>query len=202
MHASISGRPRRALSAVLAALLCLVALAPAVLGHEERKVAGYDVEVGFLDEPVFVGQRSGLELFVHKGDQAVEGVEKSLKAEAIYGSQKIDLPIAATETPGDYQSVFVPTAAGQYAFHLFGSIEDNPVDQTFTSGPTTFSDVRDAVSGQFPVQLPSVVDLAAQAKKGQDAAAQMPIAIGLGAAGAVLGLVALGIALAGRRRPA
>jgi len=98
--------------------------------------------------------------------------------------------------------VFIPTAAGPYTFHLTGTIEGNPIDEKFTSSPTGFNEVQDVSTGQFPNQLPAVADLAAQAQKGSDAAGQVPIALALGGVGLVVGLVALGIALAGRRRAA
>lgn len=190
-------------AAALCALLMLTVAAPAAFAHEERTVAGFDIEVGFIDEPVFVGERSGLELFVHKGDQPVAGLEKTLKAEVTYGDRTIALPLMPREDDASaYESVFIPTAAGPYTFHISGIIEDKPVDERFTSSPTGFGEVQDVASGQFPAQLPSIVDLAAQAKRGDDAAGQLPIALGLGAMGALLGLIALGVALAGRQRGA
>jgi hypothetical protein len=199
-------RAPRAASLAAAGLVAVVALAvsaPAVFAHEQRDIAGYDMEVGLIDEPVFVGERSGLEFFVHKGDTPVSGLDKTLTATVTFGDRTIPLPLSGREDdPSAYESVFIPTAAGPYTFHISGTIEDKPIDERFTSSPAGFSEVQDVASGQFPVQVPSIVDVAAQAKKGDDAASQMPIAIGLGAAGALLGLVALGVALAGRRRPA
>jgi hypothetical protein len=194
-------RPFRAFAvAIIGASLALSFGAPTVLGHEERQVAGYDIEVGLIDEPVFVGDRSGLEMFVHKGDQPVEGLDKTLKATVSYGDRSIELPLSPRESdPSAYESVFIPTAAGTYTFHITGTIEAATIDETFTSSPSGFGEVEDVASGQFPAQLPSVVDLASQADKGAEAAARMPIAIGLGAAGLLLGIVALGISLASRR---
>jgi hypothetical protein len=195
-------RPFRALAlAIIAASVGLSFAAPTVLGHEERQVAGYDIEVGLIDEPVFVGDRSGLEMFVHKGDQPVEGLDKTLKATVSYGDRSIELALSPRESDaGAYESVFIPTAAGAYTFHITGTIEAATIDETFTSSPSGFGEVEDVASGQFPAQLPSVVDLASQADKGAEAAARLPIAIGLGAAGLLLGIVALGIALASRRQ--
>ena len=51
----------------------------------------------------------------------------------------------------------------------------------------------EAATGQFPNVLPTTTEVSADAKKGADAAGQLPLAIGLGAAGAVLGLVALAV---------
>jgi hypothetical protein len=196
-------RALRALVVVAAVAGASALAAPSVLAHEERDVGDYSLEVGFIDEPVFVGERSGLELFVHKGDQPVEGLEQTLKAQAIYGSSSLDLPLSADEDDAShYESVFIPTAAGPYTFHLTGTIEGNAIDESFTSSPSGFDEVHDLASGEFPNQLPSVVDVAAQAQKGEDAAGLVPVAIGIGVVGVVVGLVALGVALAGRRRTA
>ena len=50
-------------AAVLAAAL-LAITAGGAFAHEERDVGDYSFEVGFIDEPVFTGQKSGLEFFV------------------------------------------------------------------------------------------------------------------------------------------
>jgi len=193
--------PRRLAAFGVAGILLLLAATP-VLAHEERQVAGYDMEVGLIDEPVAVGDKSGLEFFVHKDDQPVEGLESTVKATVTFGSQTMDLPITADDDDaGRYFSVFYPTAAGPYTFHLTGSIEGNAIDESFTSSPTGFDEVHAAQSGQFPVQFPPPDELASQAKQGADAAAQLPIAFGLGIAGLVAGLLGLGVALASRRRP-
>ena len=201
-----STRPRRfggGIAALVAATLLTFGLASSVLAHEERKVGAYDMEVGFIAEPVYVGERSGLEIHVTKDDKAVEGLETTLKAQVVFGTQQRDLTLAAREEdPGWYESVFIPTAAGKYTFHLTGTIEGQTVDESFTSSPTGFNEVQEAATGQFPNVLPTTTEIGADARKGADAAGQLPLAIGLGAAGAVLGLVALAVSLAGRRRPA
>jgi hypothetical protein len=71
---SISVRARR-IAAILSSLALVALAAGTVSAHEERTVAGYDLEVGLIDEPVAVGERSGLEFFVHKGDAPVTGLE-------------------------------------------------------------------------------------------------------------------------------
>ena len=188
----------------IAAVLALfaAALIPGIaVAHEDREVAGYQVVVGFIDEPVFVGQKSGLEVFVSRGDQPVAGLEQTLQAEVIKDDQRRELPLSPRfGEEGAYQSYFFPTVAGPYTFHLFGSIEGNEIDESFTSSPEGFSEVGEVAAGQFPLQLPSTAELAQDARNGAAAASQVPIAIGLGVAGLVAGLIGLGIALAGRRR--
>jgi len=196
----------RVIRPVLAAavpLLLLLLLAVPVAAHEARDIAGTEVEVGFIGEPVFVGGRSGLEVLAMKGGTPVEGLEQSLTAEVIVGAQKRNLPLAPIEgEPGAYESVFIPTIAGPYTFHLSGTIEGTAVDETFTSSPTGFNEVQEATALQFPVALATEAELMASAKKGEDAAGMVVPALVLGVLGLVVGLVALGLAVANRRTPA
>jgi hypothetical protein len=193
-------RSRVVAALAVAATVAFMAVTP-VVAHEARQVAGYTFEVGFIDEPVYVGQRSGLELLVTKAGQSVVGLEKTLKVEVGYQEALIDLPLLARSAqPGAYEAVFIPTAAGPYTFHLFGSVEDQPVDERFTSSPTGFDEVQEAASGQFPVRFPTQAELAAEAKSSSDAAGQITVALALGGSGLLVGLIALGIALAARRR--
>jgi hypothetical protein len=190
-------------AAAVAASLFGLLVSGVVSAHEEREVAGYTFEVGLIDEPVFVGDKSGLEFLVHKGGTPVEGLEQTLKAEVIYEAQKRDLPIEARDgDPGAYRSEFIPTAAGPYTFHLSGTVEGRAIDESFTSSPSGFNEVQEVGPGQFPVQFPSEAELVADARAGKDASSQVTIAITLGAAGLVVGLIGVGLALAGRRRPA
>jgi hypothetical protein len=193
----------RRLVAVVAALALTVLAAGVVSAHEERDVSGYSIVVGFIDEPVYVGQKSGLEFFVNKGETPVEGLEETLKAEVIKGDAKRDLPLEARwGEKGAYQSYFFPTVAGDYTFHIFGTIEGTPIDESFTSSPDGFSPVDELSGGQFPVQFPAEADLVANAQAGRDASSQVTIAIALGAAGLLAGLIGIGLALAARRRTA
>jgi len=204
MHLSIDSNRttvRRLGSVGLAAVL-LAILAGQALAHEERDVAGYSMEVGLIAEPVFVGDRSGLEFHVTKDDKPISGLDQTIKAQVIYGTQTRDLPLVEREEdPGWYESVFIPTAAGKYTFHLTGTIEGTAIDESFTSSPTGFNEVQEAASGEFPVTLPTEAELQAQAQKGADAASQVTIALAVGGIGLVVGLIALGVAVANRRRP-
>jgi len=187
-------------AAVLAAAVSMVVGVGATAAHEERVVGDYTLAVGFLDEPVYSGQRSGLDLRVSIGEEPVEGLEETLTATVSFGDQTRDLPISPRfGDPGAYRSVFFPTAAGPYTFRISGEIEGQAVDEAFTSGPDTFSEVQDVTGGQFPVQFPSTGDIVRDAEAGATAATTATIALVLGAAGLVAGLVALGLTVARRR---
>lgn len=165
---------KRASRVTVAAMLvaaCALLVPVAVSAHEHRQVANgkYTFVVGFLNEPAFVGQENGLSLTVTKpasgtpaanGESAetpVEGLDKTLKAEVIYGDQKMDLPLSpGFGQPGKYQSIFFPMAAGDYSFHIYGEIEGTKVDETFTSSPNGFDAVQDPTPLQFPKSKSSV----------------------------------------------
>ncbi|HTS14754.1 MAG TPA: hypothetical protein VMH24_03745 [Candidatus Sulfotelmatobacter sp.] len=197
---------RRLLAAVLAGVagtvLVLAAVVP-VFAHQQVDFGPYHLEIGFIDEPVYVGDKSGLEFDVFNGDNPVEGLEKTLKAQVIYQGQSRDLDIEPETDDSDnfYRAYFIPTAAGPYTFHIYGTIEGMAFDQSYTSSPTGFDEVQDAAPGEFPVQLPTLAELQANAQKGADAASQVTIALILGGAGVVIGLFGVGLALAARRRP-
>ena len=187
-------------SAALGAVLALLVGIGAASAHEQRDVGDYTFTVGFLEEPVFTGQKSGLDLRVARGDQPVEGLETTLQAEVTFNGQSRDLEISPVfGQPGAYRSVFFPTAAGPYSFHITGDVGGTPVDETFTSGPDTFSEVQDVAGGQFPIQYPATGDIARDAEAGADAATTATIGVVLGGAGLLVGLVALGLTIARRR---
>ena len=187
-------------SAALGAALTLLVGIGVASAHEQRDVGDYTFTVGLLQEPVFTGQKSGLDLRVARGDEPVAGLEATLDAQVIFNGQSRDLEITPVfGTPGAYQSVFFPTAAGPYSFHITGDVEGNPVDETFTSGPDTFSEVQDVAGGQFPIQYPATGDIARDAEAGANAAATSTIGVVLGGAGLLVGLVALGLTIARRR---
>ena len=116
--------------AIAAAIAVVVAsfgiLATPAAGHETRKVGPYTFIVGWLSEPATIGQSNGLDLTVTEtaGDKAVEGLEKTLKAEVIIGggakTRSLDLKPDG-DMPGRYTSGFVPTRVGEYAFHISGT---------------------------------------------------------------------------------
>lgn len=186
--------------AVLGGAVTMIVGGGAVLAHESRDVGDHTIVVGFIDEPVFTGQKSGLEFLVSHGEEPVEGLEETLQASVTFGDETRDLEIEPRfGQPGWYESVFFPTAAGQYTFRIFGEIEGEPFDESFTSGPDAFSEVQDVTGGQFPVQFPATADVVRDAEAGANASTMATLGLVLGAAGLVAGLVALGLTLARRR---
>jgi hypothetical protein len=192
-------------AAAFVAVVAAIALTAPAAAHEHRHVAGYDVVVGMIGEPVFTGQKSGLEFNVETEDGTpVTGLADTLQAQAIYGSSTRDLPLSPRfGADGWYQSVFFPTAAGPYTFRIFGTINGVAVDESFSAGEDTFGEVEEATTGQFPVALPPADQVAADAERGASAADQLTWALLLGGAGVLLGLAGLAVGwMAMRRRSA
>lgn len=154
-------------------LAMLASLLVPTLGsaHEGREVANgqYELVVGFLDEPAFVGEKNAMIVQVSKAAAApagtpeseseesedsataVEGLAETLQAEVIYGDQRMTLQIRPLfGQPGSYVGYFFPMAEGDYSFRVFGEIEGNPIDETFTAGPETFAAVESRAAFEFP----------------------------------------------------
>jgi hypothetical protein len=132
--------------AAFVAFAMLIVTIDVASAHEHCHVGDYEFVVGFLNEPAINEEPNGLDLRVSKGegDQAtpVEGVEKTLKAEVSNGGQTMPLTISpAFNKPGSYKADFIPTAEGDYTFHVFGTINGQAVDEKFMSSRTTFSEV-------------------------------------------------------------
>lgn len=187
-------------AAVLGAVLTMLVSVGTTIAHEDREIGDITMVVGFLDEPVYVGQKTGLDLRVTHADEPVEGLEETLQAEVIFEGETRDLEISpAFGEPGAYRSVFFPTAAGPYTFRVFGEVDGEAVDESFTSSEEGFSEVQDVTGGQFPVVLPAAGDTARDAETGAAAGGTATLALVIGGAGLVAGLVALGLTLARRR---
>ena len=67
--------------------------------------------------------------------------------------------------PGRLPGFFIPTAPGSYSFHLTGTIKGQKIDQTFKSGPESFSDIEDPAQVQYPVKQPTGAQLATRADR-------------------------------------
>jgi hypothetical protein len=156
-----------AIALAVATMFTVLSAGPAS-AHVVKRVGNYVMTVGFGDEPVYVGQQNSVQLILtHANGKPVTNLTDSLKVEVIYQSQKVQLPLEPTfdpdtglGTPGDYRAWFFPTAPGKYTFHIFGSIGSQTIDQSFTSGPTTFDEATDPRGVEFPAKLPTLTEVA------------------------------------------
>jgi hypothetical protein len=217
---------RRLLATSIFAALSFVLMTMSAAAHEHRVVVGHSMVVGWLDEPTYAGFKNGVQVFLNeppqKGEEEGAPVEDaSLEVEVLFGAEDAEesvgpLPLEpAFGSPGEYNATVIPTRPGQYTFHITGTIDDQDVDEFFTSGPDTFSEVGDPAEVEFPVQDPSRGQLAeaVQGAQGQadelrstvedvrEAADTTRLLAILGLVVGVMGLVTAGAAFA-RRRPA
>ena len=211
-------------AATLAALLVPLFAGPAA-AHEEKTVGKYHFVVGFGDEPAYAGEKNSVQLLLADAkDKPVTDLANTLKVEVTTGTaeplqlaMEPNFEVGEFGTPGDYRAFFIPTAPGSYSFHFTGAIKGQKIDQTFKSGPQSFSDIDDPAQVQYPVKQPTGgqlatradrdtarVDAALAAERDQaksDAASARTLAI-IGLIVGALGLVAGGVALARGRRSA
>jgi hypothetical protein len=193
------------MSRVLAAMATVAIVASSfalpsnvALGHERRAVGPYTFVVGWINEPSYVNLLNSLDLTVTEttGGKAVEGLEKTLKADLTYGGLTTPQPLtlaARFGLPGKYSGYVVPTKVGEYTFHITGMVGTTNVDESFQSGPGRFGSIESTDALQYPQKVVSSSDLAARLDQLQT----------LVIAGIVLGALALLASAAGlvtRRR--
>ena len=154
------------------ALLLTLSFVPAVSAHDEIEVGDgeYHVNVGWLNEPAFVGLPNAVEVLVttHDGDPITDLAAGDLTViVSTAGQDSVSLPLAPAfdlgegfGTPGQYEVELVPTTPGEYTFHFGGRIRDVEVDVSVTSGEETFSPVVTSTDLEFPVKLPTLADVA------------------------------------------
>jgi hypothetical protein len=151
------------------ALMGMVTLGTSpALAHEERDVGPFHLAVGFGEEPAYAGQENSVQMFLNDAnDQAITDLGDTLKVEVGYQGQTLpaltmqpNFEVGEFGIPGDYRAFFFPTRPGSYSFHLTGTIKGQKIDETFTSGPSKFSDVDDPSAVEFPVKDPTTGQLA------------------------------------------
>src|SRR5207245_6699403 len=101
-------------AAVAVMVASLGIFASPAAAHERRVVGPYTFVVGWITEPSFVGQLNALDLTVTDtaSTKAVEGLEKTLKADLITGGGAAVMPLAIAARfglPGKYQGLVLPT---------------------------------------------------------------------------------------------
>jgi hypothetical protein len=214
---------RRSASAVAVAgsIASIILLSStSALAHEIRGVGKYRFTVGFGVEPAYLDQKNFVQLFLRDRatGEPITDLGDSLKVAAEFGSQSIRLALEPSfdkdtglGTPGEYDAFFFPTAPGKYTFRFIGSIAGQRIDESFPSGPTTFSEVVDPASVEFPVREPTIGQVAGLATqlehrlvvRVEDASDEAGSAKTLGLIGIIvgaLGLLAAAGAIPARRR--
>ena len=167
--------PLRKVIAISIAMTVLVLSGGIADAHEMRTVGDYTLFVGFRSEPAIVEQPNAVEMLVRQGAsedaKPVTGLSNAIKADVKFGAQTMTVSLEEVDgSPGDYIGSFIPTAEGPYTFRIYGAINGTTVDESFTSGPQTFSEVESSSSLQFPSRIPAVASVAQTATNAGNAA--------------------------------
>jgi hypothetical protein len=161
--------PRLGLTAV--AVLASLLVAPvAALGHTVAHAGPYALEIGWSHEPTYVGDPNGVQVtitdatgkpVIDLGPEDLHVVVTTATIPSPDMSFEPGFDLEEMEGPlGQYDAAIVPTAPGDYTFHITGTIRGQAVDVSVTSSDETFDPVRESSNLQFPTKLPSVAEVA------------------------------------------
>src|SRR5437660_5025763 len=153
----------------------LASVATPVAAHMVKQVGPYTVALGWVHEPTYVGQLNAVQVVIKdaKGNPVSDLSADDLRVVVSTAGQQSD-PMSLAPTfdedtglgiPGDYEAPMIPTAPGDYTFHVTGSIHSTKIDETATSSDTTFASVVDPSAVQFPSKLPGIGDLATRIER-------------------------------------
>lgn len=200
----------RVLIALSAGVLVALCASPAT-AHETREIGEYEFVVGWYDEPAFANQKNGPEVTITNADgkPVVKGVdlqvEIGFQGETMAAELEPAFVVGVFGEPGNYKTDIYPTRAGTWTFRIFGTVQGQDVNETFTSGPDTFGDIEDPREAAFPVEDPSTAelnDLVQQVRsESSDGASSARTFAYVASAVAVVALIVAVVALV-RRRPA
>jgi hypothetical protein len=144
------------LGILIISILALAAIAPTLTApayaHQRQlyNIGGNDylIVIGSLNEPIFVDDRTGVDLRVLQADPndpmnsrgegatPVEGLDQTLQVEIGAGDRTRVMQLnPAFGDPGAYRAPFYPTVATTLTYRVFGTLNDTPVDLTFTCSP-------------------------------------------------------------------
>jgi hypothetical protein len=154
----------------LAAVFVLALLSAGIAAAHAVEHAGpYTIEVGWQHEPTYVGEANGVQVIISQGEgkPITDLGADDLKVVVSTGDQQSGEltfepgfdPEEMTGNLGEYDAAIVPTAPGDYTFHVTGSVHGQSVDITVTSGGDTFNTVVGTSDIEFPTKLPSVSEI-------------------------------------------
>jgi hypothetical protein len=154
----------------IAFFLIALALAPISAAHTPHAVGDYELEIGWLHEPAFVGQPNAVQVTIvdANGDPVTDlALDDLAVVVSTAGQDSASLSLVPAFDAeegvgplGEYDAVIVPTAPGDYTFHITGSIHGTAADLTVTSSDETFDPVETSTELEFPAKLPNLTEVA------------------------------------------
>src|SRR3954467_11476635 len=143
----VTARACRGLIALGMGLTLALGAMTGALAHAEIDVGDgqYVMEVGFRDEPTYLGLPNALALSVQRyatgGTEPVNDLAATLSAEVSRDGKTMPPPLVPGGG-GEEGGALVPAARGDYPFRISGTIGEATVDESVPSGPTTFNSVE------------------------------------------------------------
>ena len=184
------------LASLIAGLLAGLIHQPA-LAHERVEVGPYVIVLGWVKEPVIVGERNELLIIVTENGEPVENLEGSINLTVFYGGKSFIGLLGPTDEPGLYTTEIFPTLRGQYEVNLVGQIGDESFDLILEP-----EEVLPGSVIQFPEPLPDPAEMQAEIDDLQAELQQANTTAMVGAGVGALGVVLAGAALfMSRRKP-
>jgi hypothetical protein len=136
----------------VAAISLLSIATPQAFAHQRElyTIGGQDflIVIGSLNEPIFVDDKSGVDLRVLRADPSnpmnssaagaspMEGLEQTIQVEIAAGNKTKVLQLEpAFGEPGAYEAAFYPTVPTTFTYRLFGTINNTPVNLSFACTP-------------------------------------------------------------------
>ncbi len=125
---------RISLIALLLALFVCVGV-HSVSAHQESSYeingVAYDMEVGSLNEPVVVDDKTGAVLILSREGKRVTDAQSTLKVEISAGDKKQVMGLDPSEEAGNYSASYIATVPTAISYRIFGTLENTPVDLSF-----------------------------------------------------------------------
>jgi hypothetical protein len=113
----------------------------------------YLFAAGFLNEPVYLDDKSGVDFYAYTPDpkdpmstdssstKPIEDLQNSLKAEISAGAKIKVLDLEPDEEqPGHYSASFIPDVETTYKFRIFGNLSGSPTSIDFSCSPGAVSE--------------------------------------------------------------
>lgn len=112
----------------LLVVLLLTAVQPAH-AHTRVEVGPYTLILGWVSEPVIVGERNALLLDVRRGNAPVTDAAAGLDMTVHYAGRTYTANLQPGDEPGVYIAPIIPTARGEFEVEITGLLGETPVDE-------------------------------------------------------------------------
>ena len=164
--------------------------------HTIQTAGQFKLAIGWQHEPTYTGVENAVQVIITGPDgkpftdfpSSGSGLKVVVEfgkpgGGALPASAALDLdptldPDTGLGMPGETLAAIVPTQAGDYTFHVTGTLGTQNVDITVSSGDTTFNTVKDPTAVEFPARVPPPSDIVSAAQRAQSRADVAALAAG------------------------